>query len=97
MATASKADKPTLTLPADTTADTPVTPAGPTSAPTWPQPCGTCKFYSSVGSLCRYNPPSAIYGSNQTTAVGGSVSSPVPFWPMVNAVTDWCGQYIAKS
>lgn len=77
-------------------AQTPGPQAPAEAATTWPQPCGTCKFYATAGSLCRYNPPSAIYGSNQTTVAGQSVSSPVPFWPMVDAVNDWCGQYIAK-
>lgn len=55
--------------------------------------CNACQFYSALGSLCRYAPPQAIYGSNQTTMAGHSVSSPVPFWPTVSGTADWCGQW----
>ncbi|MBA0084316.1 MAG: hypothetical protein HRJ53_04905 [Acidobacteria bacterium Pan2503] len=76
---------------------TPVTPAGPTSAPTpptWPQPCGTCKFYDTITSWCRFNAPIAFLGAAGTTTLAGASQQPV--WVTVDPKEDWCGQYIAK-
>lgn len=95
MATASKqthhADSPDAqTHGPQTLAPQPRDPGAPPSSLGY---CSACQFYSALGSLCRYSPPQAIYGSNQTTMAGQSVSSPVPFWPQVNASVDWCGQW----
>lgn len=90
MATVSKAEKATLTLP-----DAPEVTAPP--APTWPQPCSLCKFYDAVPSLCRFNPPILTAGAPSTASVGAGIMTfppQVSFWPKVEA-DDWCGQFIA--
>jgi hypothetical protein len=47
--------------------------------------CGTCRFFS-FETCCRYPPVRLFDGDDVDT-----------FWPTVDPVDDWCGEYQPKT